>query len=366
MTSIEQTVASILAAPSMDERVARIRLVPEHHGIAEHSAIYAAVAGAGYANLMTPDYSYVFETDFYTELHFLEAYAAAARATAGFSVTDVETLAEVIEKEPTTLLVFRTITGLLKPEFANATELVSELVPDLPERVSANKVDSMEKKGSKTDRGIARLCAETLNRIMDGTLFATPAIEGVKSKQDKVDSRRGWESANHFAVNKVPYWTYLHQRHVGGAFNQLSSATGSLRGNVLEEAVEEMFKDHGISYVRTGSHNQGDVLKRFGITVTPAPDFVVYEGNDLRAMLECKVINDGGTARDKAPRFQNLKRECTRLGGVPLMAVLGGLGWRRLNDALGPVVRDCDGRVYTLATLPDMLETFPFPTLIRD
>lgn len=81
-------------------------------------------------------------------------------------------------------------------------------------------------------------------------------------------------------------------------------------------------------------------------------------------MLECKTINDGGTARDKAPRFKNLREECTRLGGIPLLAVLGGMAWTRVNDTLGPVVRDTDGRVFSLSNLDEMLTVSPFPELI--
>jgi hypothetical protein len=55
--------------------------------------------------------------------------------------------------------------------------------------------------------------------------------------------------------------------------------------------------------------------------------------------------------------------EAQRLGGVPLFAVLAGTGWRRTQDALGPAVRDTDGRVFTVATLAEMLETEPFPSL---
>jgi len=86
--------------------------------------------------------------------------------------------------------------------------------------------------------------------------------------------------------------------------------------------------------------------------------------DNLRAMLECKLTNDGGTARDKTLRFERLRDESVRLGGVPLIAVLGGLGWTRVNDTLGPVVRDCDGRVFSVSNLPDMLTVFPFPTLL--
>ena len=82
-------------------------------------------------------------------------------------------------------------------------------------------------------------------------------------------------------------------------------------------------------------------------------------------MLECKLVNDGGTARDKALRFERLRAESIRLGGIPLLAALAGLGWSRVNDTLGPVVRDTDGRVFTLANLPDMLTVSPFPSLLH-
>ena len=97
----------------------------------------------------------------------------------------------------------------------------------------------------------------------------------------------------------------------------------------------------------------------------PAPDFVIYDETDtVRAILECKGANDGGTARDKAARFRSLRTEAARLGGVPVLAVISGLGWTRVMDALGPVVRDTDGRVFTLRTLPQMLTVAPFPQLM--
>lgn len=157
----------------------------------------------------------------------------------------------------------------------------------------------------------------------------------------------------------------LHQREYGGAFRQLQDATSTLRGNVLEEPVEDLFKSAGIPFHRTGSANQAIIAQRFNLTVKPAPDFVIFDNTSgtLRAILECKVANDGGTARDKAARFRSLRAEAQRLGGVPVFAVLGGLGWQRTSDALGPVVRDTDGRAFTLATLPEILECEPLPTL---
>jgi len=145
----------------------------------------------------------------------------------------------------------------------------------------------------------------------------------------------------------------------------LPKRTVGITESPIEDAVEALFKVNGVPYIRTGSHNQGDIAARFEVRVLPAPDFVVFDkSGTLRAILECKGTNDGGTARDKALRFAILRGESNRLGGIPLIAVIGGIGWARVNDALGPVVRDTDGRVFTLSTLSAMLEVAPFPSLI--
>ena len=44
-------------------------------------------------------------------------------------------------------------------------------------------------------------------------------------------------------------------------------------------------------------------------------------------------------------------------------AVLGGLGWTRTSDALGPVVRDTDGRVFTIPTLREIVTVQPLSSI---
>ncbi|MEF8763310.1 hypothetical protein, partial [Stenotrophomonas sp. A3_2] len=141
----------------------------------------------------------------------------------------------------------------------------------------------------------------TIAEVMGGTLFGEAPL-GMHSKQRKPDTADGWSSVQQFAVSGVPLKTFLHQRHYGGAFRQVLDATSSNRGNLIENAVEALFLSRKIAFLRTGSHNQADIARRFEVQVTPAPDFVVFDPNDdsLKAMLECKGTNNGGTARDKA------------------------------------------------------------------
>lgn len=353
-----------MAAASFDQRIAEIGRVPQAHGTSEHAAIYAAVARQLYVPHLAPDFAYIHESDFYEVDYFVEVYRAADEATASFTQVSEDQLSSTIEANPRTLLIFRTIMGLTKEEFAHSTKLAAEAHDLVP--LTSSKVEAMEKHGTNTTASQASIAAKTLCQIIDGSLFGQPPT-GLRSKQTKPDTKEGWTSVRKFASEGVPFSLFLHQRHYGGAFRQKLDATSTKRGNLLEEAVEALFQQNHIQYIRTGSNNQGDIAARFQIQVTPAPDFVVYDQfNTLRAMLECKGTNNGGTARDKALRFNRLRDESIRLGGVPLIAVLGGIGWARVNDTLGPVVRDTHGRVFTLSTLPDMLKIAPFPTLIAE
>ena len=363
MAAIQDTVDLIVNAKTWTERVARLRQVPQRHGTDEHATIYAQIATQLYVPQLAPDYAYVNSADFYELPHFHHAYERADAATAGFKEVTVERLAAAIRAEPIILLPLRVITGLTRAEFAASSKLVADPLGMKP--LSPNKVDSMERSGTPTSAEQARVAAETVDQIMHGVLFGDPPGD-LRSKQDKPDTVEGWLSVRDYAANRVPYEVFLHQRHYGGGFRQLLDATSELRGNLIEDAVEALFVTHGIAFIRTGSHNQADIAARFEVTVQPAPDFVVHDGNDsLRAMLECKGANDGGTARDKAPRFERLHAESVRLGGIPLLAVLGGLGWTRVNDTLGPVIRDCDGRVFSVGNLPEMLTVAPFPALVQ-
>lgn len=364
MPTPEQTVESIADASTWDQRVARVRQIPQHHGTDQHVAIYANVAKLLYVPHLAADVAYAPVLDFYELPHFEQAYSKLAKATGEFTDVTVERLTMAIQAEPAILLPLRTITGLLKKEFAGATKLAAEPLGLKP--LSENKVDSMERSGSATTTAQARVAAETVDQIMRGSLFAEPAV-GFKLKQDKPDTASGWDSVRHYAVNRVPYSLFLHQRHYGGPFRQVMDAASELRGDLIEDAVEALFAENGILFVRTGSHNQDEITARFEITVRPTPDFVVHDAaGHLRAMLECKLTNDGGTARDKALRYERLRDESLRLGGVPLFAVLGGLGWTRVNDTLGPVLRDCDGRVFSVSNLTEMLSVSPFPVLLAE
>ena len=353
---VDAVVADIAAA-SWNARVALIRKIPEEFGKAQHQAVYAAVAKAVYASELAPDFAYVHWRDEYKLGPIERAYERAFALTSGFTAVDSMTLTHAMTVEPSTVRIFRLLLGFTIKELAAATLVATD--PLGTAAVSESTIKTMEA-GRGGNDNVAKLLAATVDRAMHGMLFSK-AAGSVRSKIEKPDTADGWVTVRKYATENVPLPVFLHQRHYGGAFRQLLDATSGKRGDLLEDAVESLLTENGILFLRTGSSNQAAIAADFGLTVKPAPDFVVYdEHKALRAILECKQANDGGTARDKAARFAALRHEAIRLGGVPVFAVLAGLGWRRTADTLGPVVRDTDGRVFTIRTLGAMMRVEPF------
>ena len=365
MPTPRELAEAVGAAPSWNARVALVRRVPEEFGAAQHAAVYAAIAERVYVPTLKPDFAYVHWREDYEFGPLNAAYERAREATANFTRVGRDDLARVLSDGPETLRVFRLLLGFTVPEFAETCTLVAAKF-GLPS-VKRSAIGAIEE-GRRGVRDVAQTCATAIDLVMTRApdLFPpTPEGSTLRLKIEKPDTAQGWETVRRYATEGVPLSVFLHQRAYGGAFRQLLDATSSERGDLVEDAVEKLFIDERIPYMRTGAHNQAAIEERFGLTVRPAPDFVIFDNRSdtLRAILECKGANDGGTARDKAARFRALRAEAQRLGGIPLFAVLAGIGWRRTMDALGPVVRDTDGRTLTLATLAEMVTAEPLPGL---
>lgn len=163
MATPEETIKEIVAAPTWDQRVALIRLIAQRHGTGDHQRIYAEVAREAYVPHLSPDFAYIHESEFYEPETFRAAYVTAEGATNGFVDIDEAQLSQVLKDSPKTLLVFRTMLGLAKTEFAQATLLVDE-----EEKRNQRKQGRFHGKGRQpghsTDRGA---CGED-NHAGDG------------------------------------------------------------------------------------------------------------------------------------------------------------------------------------------------------
>jgi len=231
--SVAATVQAILSAGTWAQRIQQIRLVPQRHGTEDQGAIYAAVARELYMPHLAPDFAFIHESPFYETPHFFAAYDEAVRLTGGFRQVSEADLQAALLACPRTLLVFRTLLGFTKGEFAHAT--LATAGPGRLAPLSASQVDAMEHsvidaKVPSTPAALVRataqaqIAAKTITMAMDGELFGEAPTKH-KSKQRKPDTQDGWDSVREFAVNGVPLRVFLHQRHYGGAFRQVLDAT---------------------------------------------------------------------------------------------------------------------------------------------
>jgi hypothetical protein len=360
---------SVVVGGTWDERIAAVRSVPDEFPGREHSAVYAQLAREFYVDRLAPHFHLVpWPERFRDRDGFFAAYSAAQDATNGFLKTDGAAIAAAIESDPRSLRIFRLIIGYRPEELADALDAYGDTVT-VSASLSASVIGRLEEGGAPSARtreafpAVGQLISDIVSGV--GGYSVSPELreKGFRGKTDKPDTEAGWKTVAEFAHDGVPYAELLYQRFYCGAFRQVQDAGGALKGEILEGATEALFQDHGVPYVRTVPGTQATAGAPFGITVQPAPDFILHDGSTARGLLECKSAGDGGTARDKAGRFASLRREGERLGGIPVLAVIDGFGWRRVNDALGPVVRDCDGRVFTTGTLLEMLEVEPVRSL---
>lgn len=345
------------------ERIAAVRSVPVEFPGRDQASVYAEIARAFYAPELAPHFHIIpWPKRFRDRDGFLDAYRTAVAVTDDFSNVSGDTIAAAIREDPRSLRIFRLIIGYTPKELSEAARAFEDI--SIP-------VDSLENGAAVTSRVDEALPAlgRLISEIVDGSAGYDISDElrdrGFLGKTEKPDTEGGWAKVSQFAADGVPYVELLYQRWYGGAFRQLQDAGGKLKGDLLEDATEGLLIEHGVPFVRTGPGPDASVAEIFGVTVQPAPDFIIHDGETARGLLECKSASDGGTARDKAGRFGGLRREANRLGGIPVLAVIEGLGWRRVNDALGPVVRDCDGRVFTPATIGDLAEVDPVRDLLE-
>jgi hypothetical protein len=127
-----------------------------------------------------------------------------------------------------------------------------------------------------------------------------------------------------------------------------------MKADLLEIPIETLFKQHRIPHYRSKSIDKIPGFEQ-------APDFLVPDCDRPQIVIEAKLAEDGGTARDKASQIERLSKTTGR-DNLTLIAVVDGKGFFRINDVLAPILRLTRGLTFTLSTLNEMVD---LPCLIR-
>lgn len=317
----------------------------------------ANLLGQGFVAATQPSFHYIPKGDaMATEAAFEDAYRQLAAYTNDFSNISTSTLTAALTQSPEILAPLRMILGFTYNELAWAMKLAHP-----GSRTSGGTLKSFERSPSPDKTPAKRTemistIVDAVIAVMDRSILQVPesARAFFHSKLDKRDTLQGWNTVA-ASTGGVPYSALLYQRYVGGVWRQVQDAYSEVKGdNLLEQPIADLFDDHRVPYYRSGSGASGAAQTADAFGLSPGPDFVLPEESPT-VIIESKVAEDGGTARDKAARIKNAADAAKDRGLLPC-AVVDGKGWSERPNALVDVVIATDGRTYSLSTLPHLLD----------
>ncbi|MGA1874124.1 MAG: hypothetical protein ACMUIA_00790 [bacterium] len=171
---------------------------------------------------------------------------------------------------------------------------------------------------------------------------------------DKADTRHGPESLRNMAGMGVPYAMLLYERFLGRPFAGHRDSVSELVGDNLESAIEEVLSKAGISFRKT---KRAERIEGFDQT----PDFIIPSEFNPQVIIEAKITEDDGTARDKVTRIQHLG-ELSLTGRTrdnpkfEVIACIGGRGFGVRREDMKKMILATRGKVFTIKTLNKLIE----------
>ncbi len=171
---------------------------------------------------------------------------------------------------------------------------------------------------------------------------------------DKADTKQGVGSIKNLAAIGVPYAMLLYERFLGRPFAGHRDSVSELIGDSLESAIEDVLANAGISYRKT---KRAERIPGFDQT----PDFIVPSEFNPQIIIEAKITEDDGTARDKVTRIQHLGE--LSFSGRPkdspryeVVACIGGRGFGVRREDMKKMILSTRGKVFTTKTLDRLIE----------
>lgn len=286
---------------------------------------------------------------------FEQAYESLKKATGAFSTLDGARVLESVDANPRVLLVLRAMLGYTPPEWAYVAERLSKVeVPQgfartLDRTIRLNPAQRVGQSNQARQR--LRVLVDTACKLLSQP---APVVQPDQiHRLHKADTRMGLASLRSAATMGMPYAMVLYERLLGRPFATHRDSVSSLVGDGMESPIERHLDSAKVSYRKT---KRAEAVEGFD----QAPDFLIPSEYSPRVVIEAKITEDDGTARDKVTRVQHLAELSQRRmrRGTPAFQVIAcidgrGFGVRR-NDMI-KLLRATRGKVFTLATLEHLV-----------
>ena len=179
--------------------------------------------------------------------------------------------------------------------------------------------------------------------------------DGVIHRLQKADTTLGIRSTQPLADLGVPYAMLLYERFLGRPFAGHRDSVSGLVGDVLEAAIEETMHRHGISFRKTKRAERNNGFDQ-------APDFIVPDEFNPEVVIEAKITEDDGTARDKVTRVQHLGslsmkgRQANDEPKFQVVACIAGRGFKVRREDMRKLLLATRGKVFTVQNMTHFVE----------
>ena len=175
-------------------------------------------------------------------------------------------------------------------------------------------------------------------------------VATVLHRLDKADTKEGIKSLQPAADLGVPYPVLLYERFLGRPFASHRDSVSELVGEVVEGAIKDVLTSARVSFRET---KRAERITGFD----QAPDFIIPDEFNPVALIEAKLTEDDGTARDKVSRVQRLRTLRDQTGHTyDVIACIAGRGFKVRREDMRRLLQATDGKVFTLATMHLLIE----------
>ncbi len=282
---------------------------------------------------------------------FERGYESLKAATSGFSQLNLPALLTVALAMPVSVVVLRTVLGFTPSEWAylatrkTGVGVTQNFARSLDRRIRMSPEMPLQA-GEVTRARLTALLETARLMLSDGA----PRVEaGQSHRLDKADTRLGLDGVRNLAGIGVPYAMLLYERFLGRPFAGHRDSVSELIGDSLESAIEDVLSRAGTSYRKT---KRAERIEGFD----QAPDFMVPSEYSPQVIIEAKITEDDGTARDKVTRIQHLGQLSLegRSSGKPryeVVACIGGRGFGVRREDMRKMILATRGKVFTPKTL---------------
>jgi hypothetical protein len=284
---------------------------------------------------------------------FERGYQALERCTDAFGSLTPQNVLAAVREVPIAFIVFRCILGFSPSEWAYITTEMTDVEVDqgaaraIDRRIRLDPLAPMNECNGVTGHRIRAMIEAGIRTVAKGPGVVAP---GIIHRLDKADTAEGLISVQSVADLGAPYPILLYERFLGRPYATHRDSVSELVGEVVEVAVKNVLAE---AKVRSRDTKRAERVQGFDL----APDFIIPDEFTPVAVIEAKLTEDDGTARDKVTRVQRLRtlRDEQRKD-YDVIACIAGRGFKVRREDMRRLLQATEGKVFTLTTMHLLVE----------